>query len=186
MSPDRITAVDTNGSTGDEVRSPRGQVHSCSGNFLRLSPSTGGSPRKDFVVQRHCFDRRCHLGFDPPRCDGIDLNVVRGELNSHGFGQLNDRSFGGAIGGNKPGPEIRVHAADVNDLSTLAAYHGPGRELRKKKHGIELRLDDAVPVLRFFVQHAAAQRYVAGIIYQDAYSAEFTLDLLKCGFEPGT
>jgi hypothetical protein len=52
MSPDSITAIDTNRRTGNEVRSPRGQVHSCSGNFLGLTPSTGGGPSKNFVVMR--------------------------------------------------------------------------------------------------------------------------------------
>jgi hypothetical protein len=53
MSSDRITAIDPDRSTGNEVRSPRGQVHSRSRKFLRLTPSTGGSSPKNFVVQGH-------------------------------------------------------------------------------------------------------------------------------------
>jgi len=77
MSSDRITAIDTNRSTGNEVRSPRGQVNSGSGKFLRLTPSTGGSPRKNFIVHGHCTDRRRHVRFNPPWRDRIHLNVVR-------------------------------------------------------------------------------------------------------------
>jgi hypothetical protein len=101
MSPDSITAIDPNRRTGNEVRSPRGQLHRCSGNFLRLTPATGGRPRQNFVVQGHSTYRRRHVRFNPPRRDGIDLNVVRGELNGHGFGQLDDRAFGRAVGGNR-------------------------------------------------------------------------------------
>src|SRR5450759_2463513 len=119
MSSDRVTAIDTNRSTGNEVRSPRGQVHSCSGKFLRLTPSTGGGPRKNFVVQGHCTYRRRHVRFNPPRRDRIDLNVVRGELNGHGLGQLDDRSFRCAVRRDEPRSKERVHTANVNNLSSF-------------------------------------------------------------------
>ncbi len=60
-----------------------------------------------------------------------------------------------------------------------------GSELRKKENRIELGLDDAVPILRFFVQHAAAQRHVAGIIHQDADATEFALDPVERGLQSG-
>jgi hypothetical protein len=54
-----------------------------------------------------------------------------------------------------------------------------------KKNRVELGLDDAVPVLRLFVQHAAAQRDIAGIIYQDADAAKLALDPVKRGLQSG-
>jgi len=51
-----------------------------------------------------------------------------------------------------------------NNLSTLTAKHRSGSELRKKKNCVELRLDDVVPIFRFFLQHTSAQRHVARII----------------------
>ena len=63
--------------------------------------------------------------------------------------------------------------------------HRCGGELRKKENCIELRLDDVVPIFRFFVQYAAAQRHVAGIIYQDAYATELALDPVKSGLQSG-
>ncbi len=56
---------------------------------------------------------------------------------------------------------------------------------RKKKNRIELRLDDVVPILRFFIEHTTAQRHIAGIVYQYADAAEFALDPIQCGFQSG-
>src|SRR5882757_1068933 len=115
----RIATVDPDDSPGHEVRSPRSEVHSGSGNLLRFAPSTGGGARKDFVVQGHGMHGNCHIRFNPPRRDRIYLNIVRGELNGHRFGQLHDCSFRCAVRGNKSRTKERVHAPDVDDLATL-------------------------------------------------------------------
>ena len=83
MSSDRITAIDTNRSTGNEVRRLRGQIHGRSSKFFRQTPSAGGGPSKNFVVQGHGAYRRRHVSFNPSGRDRIDLNVVRSELNGH-------------------------------------------------------------------------------------------------------
>jgi hypothetical protein len=85
----------------------------------------------------------------------------------------------------QPRSKERVHTANVNNLSTLMTQHRCGSELRKKENCIESRLDDAVPIFRFFVQHIPAQRHSAGIIYQDADGTELALDPVKRGLQSG-
>jgi hypothetical protein len=184
-SSDRITAIDTNRRAGDEIRCPRRQVHSGSGNFLRLPPPTGGSPRKNLVVQGHCMHGCRHVRFNPPWRDCIDLNVVRGKLNGHGLGQLDNSSFRCAVGGDEPRSKERIHTANVDNLSTFTIEHRSGSELRKEENCVELRFDDAVPIFRSFIQHTAAQRHVARVIYQDTYATELALDRIKRGLQRG-
>src|ERR1700722_11677083 len=88
MSSNRITAIYANRNPGNEVRRLRGQVDRGSGNLLRLTPTAGGGTRKNLVVQRHGEYRRRHVGCNPPGRDRIHLNVVWGEFNGHGLGQL--------------------------------------------------------------------------------------------------
>lgn len=140
MSSDRVTAINANRSTRNEVRSLRCQVHSGSGNFLRLTVSAGWGPRKNFVVQWHRANRRRHVRFNPPGRDRIDLNVVRRKLNGHGFGQLDYRSFRRAVRRDEPRSKERVHTGNVDNLSTFAMNHQSSGELRKQEDCIELRL----------------------------------------------
>ena len=105
-SPDRIATVHANGRAGDEVRRVRGQVHGGSGNLFRLSPPARGGPRQNLCVHRDHrgrAHRRCHVGFNPPWCNGVDLNVVRRQFDGHRLGQLDNRPFCGAVGRNQPG-----------------------------------------------------------------------------------
>jgi hypothetical protein len=111
------------------------------------------------------------------------LNVVRRELDGHRLCQLDDSSFRRAVRGDEPGSKVRVHAGDVNNLSPLAAKHRFGSELRKQENCIELRLNDVVPIFGCFEQHTAAQRYVAGIVHQDADAAEFALNSVQRGLQ---
>ena len=103
---DRVAAIDANRGSGNEVRSPRRQEHSRSSHFLRLTPSSSGSPGKNLVVHElhgRCSHRSRHIRLNPSWCDCIHLNVVRGEFNRHRLGQLHDRTFRCAVRGDEPG-----------------------------------------------------------------------------------
>ena len=53
------------------------------GPWVPPSPPAGGGSSENLVVQGHCFHRRGHVRFNPPGCNCIHLNIVRGELNGH-------------------------------------------------------------------------------------------------------
>ena len=129
--------------------------------------------------------RRRHVRCNPPGSDRIHLDVVRGKFNGHGLGQLHDGPFRRAVRRDEPRPKVRVHAANVDNLSPLLTKHRPGSDLREQEGRIEMSFDDVVPILRFFVHHAAAYGHVAGVIDQDVNGAKFLLDLvqrrLQCG-----
>jgi len=63
---DRITAIYTKRSTGNELLIRRGQVPCCAGNFLRLTSLTGGGARKNLAVHGDSTYSHRHVGFNPP------------------------------------------------------------------------------------------------------------------------
>lgn len=134
---------------------------------------------QNLIVKRHHFHRSSHVRFEPPGGDCVHLNIVWRELNRHGFGQLDNRSFRGTVRGDEARTEERVHTAYVDNLSLFPADHSLRGNLGKKKDCIELRCEHAVPVLRSFVHDPPAQRHVPGVIDQDVYSPQFVLDSVK-------
>src|SRR5690348_11812883 len=173
-----VTAINSNGVAGNEVGRAGGQVHGCPSNFLRLTPPARRRARENLVVHGSRANRGCHISCNPPWCDGIDLNVVRRELNGHRFGQLDDGALRRTVRRNEPRPKERIHTGNVDDLAAVFTNHRSGSELAKKENRVELRLDDAVPILRLLVHDTATQRYVSSIIHKYADAAQFTLDLV--------
>ena len=57
MLSDRVTAVDSKVSTGNEVRRPLGQVHACCGDFLRLTPPASRRSRKNLELAESDVNR---------------------------------------------------------------------------------------------------------------------------------
>jgi hypothetical protein len=68
----------------------------------------------------------------------------------------------------------------------LTNHHRLGGKLRAQGNYIELGLDYIVPILRLLVQNTAAQRYVTGVIDQDADAAKLARDPAKRWLQCGT
>jgi hypothetical protein len=146
--PDRVTTINANRGSSNEVRSPRRQEHSRSSHFLWLTPSPSRSPRKNLIIHHahgRCSHRRRHICLNPSWRDRVHLNVVRGKFDGHRLGQLHNRTFRCAVRRDQCGSKERIHTADVDNLSTFPTQHRSRNELGKKKHRIELRLDMTLP-----------------------------------------
>src|SRR5208337_2734054 len=121
-----VTAVHGNGHAGDIVAGRAGQPDGGARHVLGPGPSSLGDACQDAVMQRGDFLPCLHsqLGIEPPRQDGIDLDVVGGPGQRQALGELDDPPLAAGIGSRKARPEDRRHAARVDDLAAASALHG--------------------------------------------------------------
>ena len=82
---------------------------------------------------------RGQIGVDPPRQNGVGLNVVARPGAGERARQLNDAALAGRVGRRKRGAENRHHRADIDDLAAATALK-PARGLKAKKAQAPLQL----------------------------------------------
>src|SRR2546422_6770437 len=76
------------------TRHIRAQEDDSTGNFVWRGYVSEGYALVYLFDLRLVQTPRAHLGVGPTRGDGIDIDPVRCQIDSHGFGQSQDRSFG--------------------------------------------------------------------------------------------
>jgi hypothetical protein len=79
-SPDGVTTINADGSTGHKIGSSGGQKNGGAGAFVGITKTAGWCPCNDFLIQGHRFHGRRHVGFKPPRGYCVHLNVERRKL----------------------------------------------------------------------------------------------------------
>jgi hypothetical protein len=90
-------------------------------------------PGNDFLIARRCFHRLRQLGFKISRHNGVHLDIKRGQLCRHRFGQLDQSPLPGAVSWNGSGAKEGIYAGVVDDFSLALLHHRLSRKLSKAR-----------------------------------------------------
>src|SRR5262249_18292172 len=95
------------------------------------------------------------LGFDGPRGQRVDADVVANVIDCHHLGELNQRPFGSAVDAATCRPDPAHLRGDVNDATTSGFGHvrdnGTAHEIRTGK----INGDGSIPVARLQLDDGA-------------------------------
>ncbi len=113
-----------------------------------VSPSSGRNPLQDLVRAVRIVSQRLRVvGLDVARCDGVDVDAVRGPLVRERLRQLRDPALARCVPGDVDPALEGEEGGDEDDLPCSALQHEPAdlageHELRRQVH-----FQDLVPVL---------------------------------------
>src|SRR5689334_23760235 len=117
VSADEVAAVDGQDVAVDVVRGPAGQKDGGAHQVSDLTPA----PRRDVLDDAAIgvgigSGRFGDRGLEVPGRDGVDLDVVAGQLVTVGLGEAREAGFGRSVGGRAAAAEEGEQRGDVDDL----------------------------------------------------------------------
>jgi hypothetical protein len=128
------------------------------------------------LLQHVRLDGIDHVGADVARADGVDRHALVGQFLRQGHGEAVHAGLGGRVVGLAGLALFAVDRRDLDDAAPALFHHARHHLLGHVEHGVQVGVDDGVPVLaRHLQEHAVAGD--AGVVDQHVDGAMLGLGL---------
>ena len=101
-----------------------------------------------------------------PGRHAVDGDVAAADLLRQRLGEADQRRLGGGVVGLAGVAAAADHRGDLDDAAVARLHHAAQHRLRQPEHGLEVGLDDRVPLLVLHPQQQVVARD-AGVVDQD-------------------